>query len=132
VKYFNRDSQTSSACRRRLAGRTQRIPHRLAPSPNAVTVQGDIYRGAVGTTGSVSSVTAPFQQTSTAATTSSGELHRDGPISPTTARHGAAGLHDVAGRRAGVDVAGTPSTSISSITSRCWTGTTSYGVSRHV
>src|SRR5262245_60826229 len=67
VKYFNRDSQDfiggGDAADDWQVGRSGFRIDWQPEGPDAVTVQGDIYRGVVGTTGSVASIGPPFQQT---------------------------------------------------------------------
>jgi iron complex outermembrane recepter protein len=68
VRYFNRDSQEfiddGDAADDWQVGRAGfRMDWEPDDSPDAITVQGDIYRGVVGTTGRQFSLTAPFSQT---------------------------------------------------------------------
>lgn len=67
VKYFNRDSQEfvggGDANDDWQVGRAGFRVDWEPDGPDALTVQGDIYRGVVGTTGRVFSLTAPFQRT---------------------------------------------------------------------
>jgi iron complex outermembrane recepter protein len=68
VKYFNRDSQEfiddGDAADDWQVGRAGfRMDWEPDDSPDAITVQGDIYRGVVGTTGRQFSLTTPFSQT---------------------------------------------------------------------
>jgi iron complex outermembrane recepter protein len=67
VKYFNRDSQDfiggGDAADDWQVGQSGFRIDWQPEGPDAVTVQGDIYRGVVGTTGSVASIAPPFQQT---------------------------------------------------------------------
>jgi len=67
VKYFNRDSQEfidgSNAADDWQVGRAGFRVDWEPDGPDAVTVQGDIYRGVVGTTGSVHSLAPPFAET---------------------------------------------------------------------
>ncbi len=67
VKYFNRDSQDfiggGDAADDWQVGQSGFRIDWQPEGPDSVTVQGDIYRGVVGTTGSVASPGPPFQQT---------------------------------------------------------------------
>jgi len=67
VKYFNRDSQEfiggGDAADDWQVGRAGFRVDWEPEGPDAVTVQGDIYRGVVGTTGAVHSLTPPFAET---------------------------------------------------------------------
>jgi iron complex outermembrane receptor protein len=67
VKYFNRDSQDfiggGDAADDWQVGRSGFRIDWQPEGPDSVTVQGDVYRGVVGTTGSAASLTFPFQQT---------------------------------------------------------------------
>jgi iron complex outermembrane receptor protein len=67
LKYFNRDSQEfiddGDAADDWQVGRAGFRMDWEPDGPDALTVQGDIYRGVVGTTGRVFSLTAPFSQT---------------------------------------------------------------------
>jgi iron complex outermembrane receptor protein len=67
VKYFNRDSQDfiggGDAADDWQVGRSGFRLDWQPEGPDAVTVQGDIYRGVVGTTGSIASLGPPFAQT---------------------------------------------------------------------
>jgi len=68
MKYFNRGSQEfiggGEAADDWQVGRAGfRVDWEPATRPDAVTVQGDIYRGVVGTTGAVHSLTPPFAET---------------------------------------------------------------------
>jgi iron complex outermembrane receptor protein len=67
VKYFNRDSQEfiddGDAADDWQVGRAGFRMDWEPDGPDALTVQGDIYRGVVGTTGRIFSLTAPFSQT---------------------------------------------------------------------
>src|SRR5262245_36975219 len=67
VKYFDRDSQPfidgSDGADDWQVGRAGFRMDWEPSSPDAVTVQGDVYRGMVGTTGAVHSLTPPFAET---------------------------------------------------------------------
>ena len=68
IKYFNRDSQEfiddGDAADDWQVGRAGfRMDWEPDDAPDAITVQGDIYRGVVGTTGRQFSLTPPFSQT---------------------------------------------------------------------